>query len=162
VTTEQIKDSVERALIVTDVNAEPDWLLQNLVATANASKDSQMGVTLHVSGIIVSGTLISYEAYWLALIALVRENVSSGFKSELTALGDDLAATFANASRPGGHESSPNGDGAEGSEAPPPEFIHLRDAIVFAPGVAATLPKTLWRGRLSHVSAWSLGTFRAS
>ena len=42
------------------------------------------------------------------------------------------------------------------------DFIHLRAARVFTSGSDQPLPETLWRGRLSHVSAWSLGALRAS
>jgi hypothetical protein len=41
-------------------------------------------------------------------------------------------------------------------------YIHLRAARVFTSGSAQPLPEMLWRGRLSHVSGWSVGAMRAS
>jgi hypothetical protein len=65
----------------------------------------------------------------------------------------------------GASTEQPDGTGTEGKpddDAATTTFnrvmyIHLRDATVFAPGAQPTLAKTLWRGRLSHVSGWSLG-----
>jgi hypothetical protein len=50
-------------------------------------------------------------------------------------------------------------DEAEAAESDLPEFIHLRAATVHAPGTDAVPPETLWRGRLEHVSGWSIGNF---
>jgi hypothetical protein len=50
-------------------------------------------------------------------------------------------------------------DGTETAESDLPGFIHLRAATVHAPGTDAVLPETLWRGRLDHVSGWSIGNF---
>jgi hypothetical protein len=62
-------------------------------------------------------------------------------------------------------QTRPGPEQAEGDEAAEteeagadlPEFIHLRAATVHAPGTDAVLPETLWRGRLDHVSGWSVG-----
>jgi hypothetical protein len=37
-------------------------------------------------------------------------------------------------------------------------FIHLKDAYAYAPG-AKPLLIGLWRGRLGHVSGWSVGSY---
>lgn len=138
--------------VVLEVNTEPDILLRALVGTVNQTKDMEIGLTLHVSGLVVSGILISYTSYLQALAALLRENGSP----ESQAGRDVLASTF---------ELLIDGDGetatdpaSQQNETSPPNHIHLRAATSHSPGSPGYFPKTLWRGRLSHVSAWSMGS----
>jgi hypothetical protein len=161
VTTEQIEKPGASAQVslVDDINTRPDDVLRFLVGVVNDSKDTEfsVGVTLHVSGTIVCGVLISYVTYWEAIRASLRDTGSPVAQ----AFGDAFTAAIL------GTEIDPGADqsdsAAEGEEATPPlpSHIHLRDAVVWAPGVKPTLAKTLWRGRLSHVSAWSIGTFES-
>lgn len=141
--------------VVADVNTEPDVILRTLVALANDSKEMEVGVTLHVSGIIVSGSLISYDAYWEAFRVLVHENGSPSVQS----FGETFADAITGANRDAELDGNRTAEDDEAGHHEPPNYIHLRDAVVWAPGVEPTLAKTLWRGRLSHVSAWSLGRF---
>jgi len=135
----------------------PDVVLRMLVGLVNDS-DLEMGVTLHVSGVIVSGVLISYKSYWEEFRVLVRENGSPESRVAREAFADTFTAAITGASLgPSGVE--PGVEGEEAAPPAPPNHLHLRDATVWAPGVEPTLAKTLWRGRLSHVSAWSIGTF---
>lgn len=152
----QHSDVPQVSYSVEDTNAMPDVVLRALVGLVNDFKDLGMGVTLYVSGTIVSGILISYESYWESFRVFVRENGSPESQAVREAFADAFTATFVGA----GHDGNAEPVADEDDEAaPPPHYIHLRDAVVWAPGVDPTLPKTLWRGRLSHVSAWSIGTF---
>lgn len=121
----------------------------------------EIGLTLHVSGIIVSGTLISFGTYLKSVAEFVRELRTPGsdvgaeaFAVAFDHLSDQYQAGIAEID-PGVSEDEDAEPGEESSEP----YIHLRNAVVWAPGTQPTLPKTLWRGRLSHVSAWSIGTF---
>lgn len=143
--------------LVADVNTGPDVILRILVGLVNDSKDIEMGVTLHVSGIIVSGVLISHETYWEAFRVVMRENGSPDTQAARQTFADAFTAGIMGKDLDGNRE--PAAEDEEAGHAEPPNHIHLRDAVVWAPGVEPTLPRTLWRGRLSHVSAWSIGTF---
>lgn len=163
-TTEQIEKTGDapQLQLVEDVNTRPDDVLRFLVELVNDSKDVEMGVTLHVSGTIVCGVLVSYETYWQAFGELVRKTGSP----ETRPMREGFADAFTGFLLGGGVDSGaeqgdPAADENDGAAAsPPPNYIHLRDAVIWAPGVVEpTLAKTLWRGRLSHVSAWSIGTF---
>jgi hypothetical protein len=163
VTTEQIEKSGDalQARLVEDVNTRPDDVLRFLVDLVNDAKDVEMGVTLHVSGTIVCGVLVSYETYWNAFRELVRKNGSPETQPIREGFADAFTGFLLGAGIAAGAEQ---GDlaGEEDDEAAAsalPNYIHLRDAVVWAPGVDPTLAKTLWRGRLSHVSAWSIGVF---
>ena len=160
VTTEQIENPGEppRVSLVDDINTRPDDVLRFLVDLVNGSKDMGLGVsvTLHVSGTIVCGVLISYEAYWESFRAFLRESGSP----EAQAFGDAFtAAILGTEVGPEAGQSDSATEDEEATTPTPPNHIHLRDAVVWAPGVKPTLAKMLWRGRLSQVSAWSIGTF---
>jgi hypothetical protein len=138
------------ASLVEDVNTRPDDALRLLVHVVNDSGEFELGVpvTLQVSGTIVSGILIPHKAYWEAFRALLQ-----GAGSPSREIGEAFTAPFFE-----GIEAAKQAE-EDGVALPPPNYIHLRDAVVWTPGVDQPLPKTLWRGRLSHVSAWSIGIY---
>jgi hypothetical protein len=163
VTTEQIEKpgDASQVRLVEDVNSNPDVILRVLVGLVNDSKDIEMGVTLHVSGTIVCGMLVSYETYWSAFRELVRETGSPETQAVREGFADAFTEFLLGAGiGPGAEQGDLAGEeDDEAAASALPNYIHLRDAVVRAPGVEPTLAKTLWRGRLSHVSAWSIGTF---
>ncbi len=134
---------------VEEIHSVPDPLLTILVEAADKF-EAEIGLTLYVSGTVVSGTLVSGRRFFGEMAELLAsEGVS------------DWAEVFA---RTAG-ELFPERGTEPGDEEPTDlsaTHIHLRAARVFTSGSDQPLPKTLWRGRLSHVSAWSLGTLRAS
>jgi hypothetical protein len=118
----------------------------------------EIGVTLHVSGVIISGLLCSITSFFEEQAEVIRrlgsvENAEArqGF-AELYDWHADQTQT-----QPA-IEPAEDGQAAETEEAGAdlPDFIHLRAASVHAPGTDAVLPETLWRGRLDHVSGWSI------
>ncbi len=153
-TTDQSDAEIEAAgppvFLTADVNAEPDFdpVLQYMVGKANAANVFELGITLDVSGITISGKLIPYRAY---LDALQAEITESGKASPEKARFDAFASDFADYDR--------KAIELNGGEVPDSRHIHLKDAVCWAPGSRSTLPVGLWRGRLSHVSGWSLGEF---
>jgi hypothetical protein len=137
---------------VVEANAGPDPLLLDLVRVANyyaraEDVEVDIGLTLHVSGVVVSGDLISYDSYLKALAARLREDGPPECRAEREAFARVID---------GGRGISTDPADREGGAAPP-YYIHLRAAVIHSPGGPGRLPRTLWRGRLSHVSAWSLG-----
>lgn len=122
-----------------------DWFLAELVSWANTF-GFQAGVTLHVGGTIVSGTMISGASYF----ALFRENTLmalSGVPADIRTPIDDMLSTY------GSIYEKPE------VTAHPGHYIHLRDAYFFDPAGHA-LPRggTLWRGKLSAIDGFSLGS----
>ncbi len=91
-----------------------DWFLGELVSWANTF-GFQAGVTLHVGGTIVSGTMISGASYF----ALFRENTLvalSGSPAEIRTPIDEMLSTY------GSIYEKPE------VTAHPGHYIHLRDA----------------------------------
>ena len=122
-----------------------DWFLAELVSWANTF-GFQAGVTLHVGGTIVSGTMISGAAYF----ALFRENISvalSASRADVKTPIDEMLSTY------GSIYDKPE------VTAHPGHYVHLRDAYFFDPAGNA-LPRggALWRGKLSAVDGFSLGS----
>jgi hypothetical protein len=128
------------------VAAPHDWFLQSLVNMANGS-GFEVGITLQVSGLLVSGILVGGKAYF------------EGF-------ADDFSSAFAN--DPEGAESVRSSFAKygeiykeeEGKESPPPQYIHLKNTRFFntsgnpIPGNRGVW----WRGRISEVGGFTLGS----
>lgn len=124
-----------------------DWFLQSLVDMANRS-GLEVGITLQVSGLLVSGMLVSGKQYF------------EGFASEFSSAFSDQEAAR------GVRESfSRHGEKykleAEGDpHRPAPVYIHLKQARFFSTS-GEPIPRNrgvFWRGRLSEVSGFILGT----
>ncbi len=138
-----------------------DPFLAVLVNAVDQSPDWEIGVTLHVNGVIISGLLCSMTRFMEEQADIIRrlgsvETVKA--RHEFAKLFDWLAEETQ--ARP--DTEHPGGDTVletEAAGADLPDFIHLRAATVHAPGTDAVLPGTLWRGRLEHVSGWSIGSF---
>jgi hypothetical protein len=122
-----------------------DWHLQTLVDMANRH-GVEMGVTLTIGGSTVTGTLVGGKKYFEKF----GEMVASGWP------GTDedrerMRATFAEPAKL-----------YEDGNMERPSFIHLRDAQIVHPNEFIPSQGMLWRGRLSDVSGFSLGTFSRS
>jgi hypothetical protein len=123
----------------------PDFLLQHLVSIANTTGLS-MGVTLTVGGVTISGQLTGGEEYF----ALLKEAMLTS-TSNIEGVGEAFGKIFDKY--------------AEIYTTPPeetdlPTFIHLKQAKMYLPG-QAPMPSNglLWRGRISTVAGFSLGSF---
>jgi hypothetical protein len=121
-------------------------LLATVVQGIESVPDAEVSIILTVSGVIISGTMISLPAYFAEL----AKHNAGGF-GELFAGFAEQSREYAD-SRPADEELDPAGV---------PAFIHLKQAAVHAPGTATALPAGVWRGRIDHVSGWSLGRFLA-
>lgn len=114
-----------------------DGILEAFVSQANENGFA-LDISLLVEGAIVSGTLVSAEDYYKALIESFKE-------------GNDVAKEFSEQFA----EASKSSKSAEGGA----NFIHLKEARIFLNG-SNPIPSegtTLWRGRLTEVDSFFLG-----
>jgi len=127
-------------------NAQHDWFIQSLVNVANMAPLT-FGVTLQVSGLLVSGYLVSGKAYFAA----VGQQVVSSF-SQNAALADEMRKLFAT------FESAYPGDPSQ-KDRPIPQFIHLQNARFYSTD-GTPVPSNAgvwWRGRISQISGIVFG-----
>ncbi len=128
--------------------AQTDWFLQSLVAMANRS-NLEIGITLQVSGMLVSGSLVSGKKYF--------EGFAEDFSSPFAA--DPEAAESIKASYSSYGELYKKDADAEGVSLPP-QYVHLKNARFFNT-TGNTIPGNKgmwWRGRIGAVGGFSLGS----
>lgn len=123
-----------------------DWYLQELVSIVNSSA-IEFGITLHVHGAVVSGLLISGRKYFKAF----ADDFAGAY------LGDDEGREAVRAALASHSKIYDEIDKQE--EPSPPQYIHLMHSRTFSPG-GSTPSKVgvLWRGKISAVSGFSLGS----
>lgn len=131
--------------------------LMRLVDLMNALDTAEIGVTLHVSGAVVSGMLISMTQYYRLLIDQMTD------ASKLTAQSDfEAAGSFANAFFRPTLEAAEK-DLQEHKESQTPvvasRHLHFRYAQTYLNNLGQPLLQGLWRCRLTAVDAWSVGNF---
>lgn len=120
-----------------------DWFLQMLVRQAN-DLGVEVGITLTIGAGMISGTLISVESYF----AQFADEYANSWPQEGR---EDIRATFANM----GVMTKTNGDDPK---LLPPQYIHLKNVNVYAAGGLTCTGLTLWRGTLTSVTGFNLGT----
>jgi len=119
-----------------------DWFLQTLVGMVNRNLGVEVGVTLQVSGLLVSGLLTSGASYFEG----IANDIAAGFQE--TQDSDAIKQAFVGYAdlykRP----------------SPTTAYLHLKEARFFDPA-GTPIPThrgVWWRGRLSEVSGFVLGT----
>ncbi len=131
---------------------QQDPALEVLVEVINALRETEIGITLHASGLIVSGMLISGRRYFELLIESLESSSSEG------------VATFGQLFTPFRDRYIEDALAGESTEEEahttlrPVGFIHMRDAQTFSP-TGHALPGTLWRARLTEITGWSIGSY---
>jgi hypothetical protein len=129
------------------LNEDKDWFLQSLVDSVNGTT-AEIGLTLQVSGLLVSGTLVSGDRYFEGFAEAV-----AAAKADDKESAETHRAAFAKYGEQ--YKQRPEDEGIK----PRPLYIHLKDARFYTPG-AKPLPGNKgvwWRGRISEVSAFILG-----
>ena len=127
-------------------SAQHDWFIQSLVNVANVAPLS-FGVTLQVSGLLVSGYLVSGKTYFEAVGAQIIGGVAQN--AELAEQMRKMFATFESAYPT---EAGP-------TERPVPQFVHLQNARFYGTD-GAPMPSNegvWWRGRISEISGIVIG-----
>ena len=121
-----------------------DPLLQWLVIHTNVNSTNKHAVTLTVGGNLISGNLISVDAY----LDQWANDFSANFSSDNGAK-DSMKETVLS------WKVSPE---TKPDDLPPSQLIHLEDAEVFSSSGRPILPGgSLWRGKISSVDGFNLG-----
>lgn len=131
---------------------ERDWMLRQLILLAEFGV--QQGITLSVSGGIVTGTLIGGEKY----MELVMDHTS-----KVKMLGDPdgniRKAILSSYEQFSTIYKKPEGAGDD-YQRPPRGYIHLKDArYLFEKSTVPSSGGFLWRGKIKDVSGFSIGSF---
>jgi hypothetical protein len=126
--------------------AESDFLLVILVRIVN-SNDLRVGLTVQTHGATISGILTGGREYANGVAEQVR-SVGGNVTETVAGIWDTLASEF--------YPAHP----VDTVEDPDPEYLHLKDALLFAPGARPT-SVGWWRGRIRRIDGWALGNFNA-
>jgi hypothetical protein len=144
-----MSDEAESGEVLHQV-AETDWFLQSLVKMVNGFT-IEFGITLQVSGMLVSGNLVSGEKYF--------EGFAADFSGPFNAEPEVAESIRKNFSSYGEIYRVDNDEATR----PLPQFIHLKNARFFNTADKPIPGNTgvWWRGRISEVGGFSLGSLRA-
>jgi hypothetical protein len=135
-----------------------DFVLQAIVALTNNTA-IELGITLCVGGIVVSGQLTSGKRYFEGIASEALQASGPADQAVVRQAISDYLGNFGKVIY--GRAESEEQLGIEGDEAIKrvPGFIHLRDARFFH-NSGQPMPANRgiwWRGRLSAVDGFSLG-----
>jgi hypothetical protein len=138
-----------------------DPLLGIIINAIDHHPGFEIGVTLHVQGLVVCGVIIAASSYFGEVAEMIRHAGPAGTAPDREGLAD-VFAWISDEMRPVTGVEAGEAEAGEVEESDfggLPHFMHMRDARVWAPGGGSEMPGTLWRGRLDQVSGWSIGTF---
>jgi len=129
-----------------------DWFLQNLVSLVNTTP-LEVGITLNVSGSLISGVLIGGKKYFELFAKEISDNFPiedgpDGLKSR--ELLYDAYAQFGDIYNISSEDKI--------NKNSPPQYIHLLNSRNYsADGAIPSNLGVLWRGKINAVSGFSLG-----
>ncbi len=152
----QASDATELASSIRE--EQSDWWLAQLVGLVNRAPLS-FGITINVSGALVSGTLVGGKEYFEG----VSKMVSDAFpvEDELRDLMRQLLVMPARLyETPDEDEIKEAGPTEENQEPSRPSFIHLKDARFWSPSRPTPFSQQRgiwWRGRLQAVDGFIFG-----
>jgi hypothetical protein len=135
----------------------PDRVLVHLLAHLDRHPTTEVTITLTVNGTVISGVLVSPQAFAKRTAEDLRNSLGGHERGEafdplfdhIAESADDRAAAFMAAFEADDREAA--------ASIELPEYIHLKDARVLAgPGL---LPGNgmWWRGRVDSVDGWAPG-----
>lgn len=132
---------------------DKDWFLVSLLNIVNRGT-IEFGITLNVGGSVVSGTLISGKKYFEEFAALFSAALGpQGDSSE----GPSVEESFRQLGQI--YDMPESGEGEEHKQQGPVSYIHLNNASVFfTDGTIPSNAGVLWRGKLSSVDGFNLGS----
>lgn len=127
---------------------DKDWFLQMLVGMANDGLG--ISITLNVGGLLVSGNLVSGKDYLIEFGEVLSKSLdpengenAKGIRESYQNMAEDVY-------------------GQDESKSAPPVYLHMKNAKYFSIS-GDSLPSndevSLWRGRISEVGGFSLGSF---
>jgi hypothetical protein len=132
---------------------ELDHFLRFLVTIVDKA-DVEVGVTLNVGGLLVSGLLVGYDKYAEGVVSQLKE---AGGSKEANAFLEEAFKRYAEVF------SDEGGDDPVSQLDMDTPYVHLGEARFFAPG-STPLPieGVWWRGRLSEVEGFMPGTLTSA
>ncbi|WP_141629361.1 hypothetical protein [Sporolactobacillus vineae] len=122
-----------------------DTFLSSLVMLANSGMET--GITLNVSGTVISGMLISGETYFKELAAQFASLPQTEFIETLIRTLNTNADRF---------KKSIEAD-RKNQTIRPPHYLHLRDCCFLNTDRKNSTQRQLWRGLLTSVDGFSVG-----
>lgn len=129
-----------------------DWVLEEAVQIANKIDGFGLAITLTVRGAVVTGILIGAQEYYTKYGAMWRNAIGSD--TEEGRKVEEHWVEFGKQTREMYLEKP-----LDDPSLSPPHYIHLSEArYVMGVSLVPGAPGMLWRGRLSEVSGFSLGT----
>jgi hypothetical protein len=147
-----------------------DHVLNQLVRLVNGGS-FEFSITLTVNGQTVTGKLISSKKWFDLLAGRLREttqaeegqvglhSIFEGWASLTSEYNDELKRVQETLD---GVELPDHYMKAVTEAEAPTGFIHLEEARIDGSGGYQPVEGMPWRGRLEHVSGWSLGELKAS
>ena len=147
-------DETEETSHSSDVPPMIDFLLRALVDLANKT-GMEIGMTLSVGGVLVSGNLASGKTYFKEIAA---ETLQATGDAKDSGINQSLSDYFANWGKLI-YEQPENEDQSNDEAMSQPNYIHLRNAK-FVHNSGKSMPSNRgiwWRGRLSAIDGFSLG-----
>lgn len=130
------------------VENQHDWFLQDFLERF-ISRGVEVGITLTVGGVIVTGVAISGGTYFEKLSRTIKGASGSGDLAGV--ISEEVQRYTEIYERP---EGAP-----EGWVPGPIGYVHLKDAKIIAPGQRPLTERgTLWRAKLSSVDSFFIGT----
>lgn len=149
-----------------------DWFLKLIVAQVNRN-DVEIGLTLSVGGLLISGTAISQRKYFEEVAAAIKtarpgddERAASARNGIARAIEDFPSKMWDLAERRVAAEQIGDAAGAVGPTEAAQQleeqisdiFIHLRDVRIHASdGQVVPLSGALWRGSIKAVDGFWIG-----
>ncbi len=143
---------------------EPDFLLSDLITTMVNMAGVEMGVTLIMKGMVMTGTLVSEKEYLAAITNLFTKQAKQALpekeKTEETLKETEEAfdfTTMAEGATPAFLDKDSNDDDVS---LVPLRYLHLKDPAIISPQPAITFMHSelpIMRVRLNMVDGWLLG-----
>jgi hypothetical protein len=130
----------------------PDNVFAMLVHVANTS-DVEMGITLHVSGQMITGRLISGATFWTECAADLRDG-GRGPAELIEPMAESMERVAAE------YRKAYTDDEAVIEDPSITAFLHLRNAHTLGPQGPTPTDGALWRGRLASVDGFTFGELR--
>lgn len=124
-----------------------DWSLRDLVGYVNSNSGISIGVTLTVGGTLITGNLISGNSYFEQVADLLAGSPANDVTQAMVNYHAKLSTDRYD---PSMFESDEDRNSVV--------FIHLKDAKHFFGTNVLPSNGALWRGKLSDVSGYTIGS----
>ncbi|MFH0782616.1 MAG: gas vesicle accessory protein GvpU [Pseudomonadota bacterium] len=135
----------DKNAIALDNTPAKDWFLQFLVNMANKNK-LELGITLNVGGLLISGTLAGVKQYFTDFGADFAASLKEGkgseeIKATFKKIGDECACV------------------SHSEQTESPSYIHLKNVRFFTAQETEIVENrsSWWRGRISEVQGFVPG-----